>query len=47
MKKYATIVLPRELKQDAVQDIQKMKQEIEEKYNLEIEVIIEEGKHRE
>lgn len=47
MKKYATIILPRELEQNAVDDIQQMKKTIEQKYDLEIEVVIEEGKQRE
>jgi len=47
MKKYATIILPRELEKNAVVDIQKMKKTIEENYDLEIEVVIEEGKQRE
>jgi collagenase-like PrtC family protease len=47
MKKYATIILPRELGQEAIEDIQQMKQAIENKHDLEIEIIIEEGKQRE
>ncbi|MBS3777919.1 MAG: hypothetical protein KGY50_01345 [Candidatus Thermoplasmatota archaeon] len=47
MKKYATIIIPRELKQNVVDDIQQMKKTIEQKYDLEIEVVIEEGKQRE
>lgn len=47
MIKYATIILPRELEQNAVDDIQQMKKTIEQKYDLEIEVVIEEGKQRE
>ena len=47
MKKYATIILPRELEKNAVEDIQKMKKTIEKRYDLEIEVVIEEGKQRE
>ena len=47
MKKYATIILPRELEREAIEDIQQMKQAIENKHDLEIEIIIEEGKQRE
>jgi hypothetical protein len=47
MKKYATLIIPRELEKAAVEDIQKMKKTIEEKHDLEIEVVIEEGKQRE
>ena len=47
MKKYATIILRRELEKNAVEDIQKMKKTIEKRYDLEIEVVIEEGKQRE
>jgi hypothetical protein len=47
MKKYATIILPRELEQNAVDDIQNLKKTIEQKYDLDIEIIIEEGKQRE
>ena len=47
MKKYATIILPRELNQNAVNEIQELKKNIEQKYDLEIEVVIEEGKQRE
>jgi hypothetical protein len=47
MKKYATIIIPRELEQDAVNDIQQLKKTIEQKYDLEIEVVVEEGKQRE
>lgn len=47
MKKYATIIIPRELEQDAVDDLQQLKKTIEQKYDLEIEIVIEEGKQRE
>lgn len=47
MKKYATIILPRELDQKIVDDIQQMKKNIEQKHDLDIEIIIEEGKQRE
>ncbi len=47
MEKYATIIIPRELDQDAVRDIQQMKKKIEEKHGIEIEVVFEEGKQRE
>lgn len=47
MKKYATIILPRELEKEAVEDIQQLKKTIEQKHDLEIEVVIEEGKQRE
>lgn len=47
MKKYATIILPRELEQEAVEDIKELKKTIEQKHDLEIELVIEEGKQRE
>ncbi|MEF8848758.1 MAG: hypothetical protein V5A68_06460 [Candidatus Thermoplasmatota archaeon] len=46
MKKYVTITVPREIGKEELEDIRDMKKKLEGKHDLDIEVIIEEGKHR-